>query len=529
MQHLATALLLFTAGLFFPSILGAENCSEKAYEERIREAELAGNNDLVTTICREWYASGQYSTGVLNWNFNALMSLEANATLITQNEHDTYPALLLQNALDIRPDVMVLNLQLLEDQTYRTTKAQRIKLFPGFTSSTLPEFISKLTNIAQLGANPLYFSVLLDKSRIQTDQRKLYITGLALQYSEGSFDNIALLRYNYENRFRTDYLNFELQPEKSPEIVTQLNLNYIPAFLLLYRHYQTAGEVQKAEGLKELSLKIARAGKREADFRALFPDTQTPEIPQSAIAPKSLDKVMKKVGERLYAAETELTNGQYELFLQDLLKNKDFEQLALCRTSKTDWRTLLPENMRALPDAIIFKNGHPDAATSPVQNISQDAAQRYCNWITQVYNTSDTKKKFKKVLFRLPTETEWELAASGGLKSAAYPWGGYYVRNAKGCYLCNINATEPCGDCPEAKDISNDGGIFTVPAETYYPNNFGLYNVAGNVSEMIQEPGKTKGGSWQDAAFFGQLKSVKMETAPSPTIGVRVFMEVIEE
>ncbi|HNL39357.1 MAG TPA: SUMF1/EgtB/PvdO family nonheme iron enzyme, partial [Saprospiraceae bacterium] len=95
---------------------------------------------------------------------------------------------------------------------------------------------------------------------------------------------------------------------------------------------------------------------------------------------------------------------------------------------------------------------------------------------------------------------------------------------------CNINAVEPCGDCPEGmKNDSNDGGFFTVPANSYFPNDFGLYCVAGNVAEMIQEPGKTKGGSWMDEPFWCQIRNTREQAAPSPSIGFRVFMEVIEE
>ena len=41
------------------------------FENRLRKAELIGDKTLVETICKEWYASGQYSPGVLNWNKRA--------------------------------------------------------------------------------------------------------------------------------------------------------------------------------------------------------------------------------------------------------------------------------------------------------------------------------------------------------------------------------------------------------------------------------------------------------------------------
>lgn len=494
---------------------------------RIRAAELEGDRETVAAQCRDWYASGQYSSGALNWNYNALMSLEQDALLLTQNDNDTYPVWLLQYALGVRSDVRVLHLNLLEDGTYRDRiiRQENLQFIP--TGSTLSEFLRGCVS----GKNeiPTYFGVMLDKNRLETAKNNLYLTGLALKYSLRPFDNVATLRNNYENRFRLDYLKLEMTPESDPATVAQLNLNYLPAFLLLYRHYSGAGESEKAEQLHDLILRIGRAGNREAEVRTFFEKGEAAPKFVTDITPKTLEKPMKKVDARLWAAATETTNAQYDQFLQDLLKNRDFEQLEKCKTTTTDWRALLPDSLKHLSDALIFPNGHPDQPDMPVQNISYEAAERYCEWMTRVYNTSGERKKFKKVLFRLPAEPEWVLAAGGGLPKPAYPWGGYFIRNSKGCYLLNMKVDEPCKNCPSTGKADMDGGIFPVKAEAYFPNSFGLYNVSGNVSEMIQEPGKCKGGSWNDIPYYGQLSTVGNCTAPSPAVGFRVFMEVIEE
>src|SRR6185436_10240254 len=80
--------------------------------------------------------------------------------------------------------------------------------------------------------------------------------------------------------------------------------------------------------------------------------------------------------------------------------------------------------------------------------------------------------------FRLPTEHEWEWAARGGQEQAPFPWGAYYPRNAKGCLLANFKPGR--GNYPE------DGGYYTVKADAYFPNQYGLYNVSGNVSEWTE-------------------------------------------
>ncbi|MEI6411773.1 MAG: SUMF1/EgtB/PvdO family nonheme iron enzyme [Bacteroidota bacterium] len=524
-------LCLCLIAFFLPYRSFAHAAPDDSYEERLKTAELAGDQTQVESICRDWYQSGEYSQGVLNWNYNALMSVENGAILITQSEHDTYPALMLQNALDVRPDITLINFQLIENQAYRSRIVARLNLPVQTAGATPSEFVLNLVD--QISRNPqhsspLYFSVMLDKSRIETDKRNLYITGLALKYSPKIFDNVAVLRSNYERAFRTDYLRLQLLPDRNPELAARLNLNYIPAFLLLHRHYAAAGETAKADAMQELTMKIAKAGNREAETRAFFPSAASDTMVLTSMNPKNLEKPMKKVTEKLYAAETELSNAQYELFLQDLLKNKDFDALMRCKTTKTDWHALLPERARNLPDQVIFAHGHPDDPQCPVQNLSREAAESYCAWITKVYNNNNSKKKFKKVLFRLPTEAEWILAAEAGLHNIVYPWGGQFVQNNKGCYLGNFKVDEPCPDCPLA-GAASDGGFFTVKVDTYYPNNFGLYNMSGNVAEMVQEQGRAKGGSWADEPANCNMKAVKTFSAPSPSIGFRVFMEVIEE
>ncbi len=153
MKHAIKALLLFLFPVLFPNLAypaSKHRFSEKTWEERIRDAELAGDREQVATICREWYASGKYSPGMLNWNYNALMSVEENSLLFTHDESDTYPAFLLQYALNVRPDVTILNIQLLENQKYRDmiARSRPLVVFPA--GCGLDEFISRL-----LGASVL--------------------------------------------------------------------------------------------------------------------------------------------------------------------------------------------------------------------------------------------------------------------------------------------------------------------------------------------------------------------------------------
>ena len=125
---------------------------------------------------------------------------------------------------------------------------------------------------------------------------------------------------------------------------------------------------------------------------------------------------------------------------------------------------------------------HPAFDDYPVVGINWKQAKAFCHWRTQLWNSFKAETEPNTEAFRLPTESEWEYAARGGRDLAPYPWGGYYIRNAKGCLLANFKPGR--GNYPE------DGGLYTVKADAYFPNDYGLYNMAGNVSE------------WTETAFY---------------------------
>jgi gliding motility-associated lipoprotein GldK len=120
---------------------------------------------------------------------------------------------------------------------------------------------------------------------------------------------------------------------------------------------------------------------------------------------------------------------------------------------------------------------HPAFDDYPVVGVDWHMANAFCYWRTKLWDSYQQTRGdgINSENFRLPTEFEWEYAARGGHDLAPYPWGGYYVRNAKGCLLANFKPGR--GNYPE------DGGQYTVKADAYFPNDYGLYNMAGNVAE----------------------------------------------
>lgn len=190
---------------------------------------------------------------------------------------------------------------------------------------------------------------------------------------------------------------------------------------------------------------------------------------------------------------------------------------------------------------------HPAFDDYPVVGTDWHMARAFCYWRTSLWNQYQSTRKdgVNTEDFTLPTEHQWEYAARGGHDLAPYPWGGPYVRNAKGCLLANFKPGR--GNYPE------DGGMYTVQADAYFPNDYGLYNMSGNVAEWTlsayhensyaflhdlnpdfrydakdddPEAFKRKvvrGGSWKDVMYFLQTgtRSSEYQDTTKSYIGFR--------
>ncbi|MDR1725871.1 MAG: SUMF1/EgtB/PvdO family nonheme iron enzyme [Bacteroidales bacterium] len=169
----------------------------------------------------------------------------------------------------------------------------------------------------------------------------------------------------------------------------------------------------------------------------------------------------------------------------------------------------------------------PEYDDYPVVGVTYKQAKAFSIWRTLLMNNKLDEKEMSNVSeFRLPTEAEWEYAAKGGSINSPYPWGGPYVQNGRGCFIANYK--------PRRGAYDLDGGYTPIICGHFAPNDFGLYDMAGNVAEWCDDafnesgykltndmassyrfaPGDTdelastrkvvRGGSWKDIKYYIQ-------------------------
>lgn len=199
--------------------------------------------------------------------------------------------------------------------------------------------------------------------------------------------------------------------------------------------------------------------------------------------------------------DTTVTNGMFQQFIEDTgyvteadkfgwsfvfvdQLPVDFKDTQAVQATQW-WRKVDKANWRHIcgPDVEL-----PLQADHPVVHVSWNDANAFAAWAGG----------------RLPTETEWEHAARGGLGDVMFPWGSQEPDD---------NHFQPCniwqGQFP-SKNSGKDGYTATAPAKSFEPNGYGLYNMSGNVWEWTSGRFKIAGRSKESKQHAKHYKGSKL-------------------
>jgi len=173
-----------------------------------------------------------------------------------------------------------------------------------------------------------------------------------------------------------------------------------------------------------------------------------------------------RITKPFYMSATEVTVGQFREFVKDTKHKTDAEKAdggMIWSHKEGRWAAQKDLKWDSVPWRI--------ADDQPVVFVSWNDAQAFCRWLS----------RREKRTYRLPSEAEWEMACRGGSVWVRYPWGN----RLPGDRDSNFGDGNP--KLPESLTTVDDGYEFVSPVGSYPSNGFGLYDMAGNVMEWVQD------------------------------------------
>ena len=221
--------------------------------------EIKRDKEQFSSIAKKLFQLNRMPSGALNWAYNSLTEVSPNGILLTAGDNDTYAVWIVQEALNYRKDVMVMNTSMLLIPEYRAKLFKEKGLSP--IANDNPETSEQqLFNHLFLNKTGIPVHVSGSAIGIFNDtiySNKLYLTGLTYVYSTENIENIAVIKRNFEKRFLLDHLTKSFS-YSTVDLDSRIKQMYLPGLIKLYQHHKTAEDVEQSNYYKGLIDIIAK-------------------------------------------------------------------------------------------------------------------------------------------------------------------------------------------------------------------------------------------------------------------------------
>lgn len=264
---------------FFKKAFALDPDRSEVYGELLVYAIRTFEDKNAKTYAEKMLEHNVYSHANLQWNDNAMKGIDKNAIFFTNGDLDCIPKWVLQNSLNIRPDVLVVSKWLLaDDSNYQKEIFQQIALKAPKKGrdqfASLSEYADYLVvYIMKNAKRSSYISAGTPKSFFldQGIESDIYVVGNALKHATKPFDNTALIKKNFEEHYQMEYLFNHFQRHHEDDMVKErMNLTYLPALFHLKKYYAQEKNWTQEKYYDKLIDKIASESGRKEQVLSWF-------------------------------------------------------------------------------------------------------------------------------------------------------------------------------------------------------------------------------------------------------------------
>lgn len=225
----------------------------RTYVNLLTHYEITRDKDNYSKFCKKYFEANELAASTLNWGYNVLSGLDENSIVFSAGDNDTYPIWTVQEYKGFRKDVKNINTYLILIDDYRN------KLFKELGIPSLDINMEKVETQEEYNQKikQIYEHILLnyDKGPVHVCVNAIFqfedwaddfhLVGLTYKYATHNFDNISIIKRNYENRYLLDHLKEVFSYNISNSVADRMDAIYLPSLIKLYKHYKLSENFEK--------------------------------------------------------------------------------------------------------------------------------------------------------------------------------------------------------------------------------------------------------------------------------------------